>query len=355
MELGETKNSGKTIFLELADKLLADFPVRSREIIKKRFGFLDGKEQTLERIGRDYGVTRERVRQIISDVLKKIFKNREDANFKKAEEKIILAIDGKSGIIEEKEILKELASGQSSEARAVVFFAFCSEKIIVSEVDGLLKKSWALSKGLIDEVRGVEALARLVLEKEKRLLLDKELTEKILATKPNESQGKRPNLSEKSILRYLSLLVGVKKNKFDKWGLAGWKEISPKGTRERIYLVLKEKNRPLHFTGIASLIDEYKLGKRKAHPQTVHNELIKDERFVLIGRGMYALREWGYKEGTVRDILEDILKKSSKALSREEIIREVSRVRKVKEATIVINLNNKKSFVKAGNQYFLKK
>lgn len=355
MEMSEIKYNNKMSFLELANELLSDFPVRSQEIIKKRFGLLDGREQTLEKIGKEYGVTRERVRQIISDVLKKISKKQEDVNFKKAEEKIVLAINEKDGIIEEKEILKGLGSDNLPEAKAAIFFAYCSEKIIVSEKDDSLKKSWALSKEFVEQAKRIEAAARAALEKEKSLLSDKELAEKILAAKQGENPGKNPGLSEKSVLHYLGLLVGIKKNKFDKWGIVDWKEVSPKGTRERIHLVLKEKNRPLHFTEIAGLIDEYKLGKRKAHPQTVHNELIKDERFVLIGRGTYALREWGYKEGTVRDILEDILKKSPKALSREEIIAEVSRVRKVKEATIVINLNNNKSFVRAGNRYSLRR
>jgi DNA-directed RNA polymerase delta subunit len=134
-----------------------------------------------------------------------------------------------------------------------------------------------------------------------------------------------------------------------------WTEISPKGTREKVYLILKEGKKPLHFTQIAKLIDQYHLGKRKAHPQTVHNELIKDDRFILVGRGIYALAEWGYSKGTIKDVLTNILEKSSKSLSREELIKKVLEVRKVQKATILINLNNSKIFQKQKDFYSVKK
>ena len=131
-------------------------------------------------------------------------------------------------------------------------------------------------------------------------------------------------------------------------------EINPKGTRERIYLVMKEHKKPLHFTKIAKVIDDLGISKRKSHPQTVHNELIKDERFVLIGRGIYALREWGYSPGAVKDVLEDILRKSGQHMSKEEIMTEIMKFRKVKKTTVMINLNNNIKFVKHGNKYALK-
>jgi DNA-directed RNA polymerase delta subunit len=146
----------------------------------------------------------------------------------------------------------------------------------------------------------------------------------------------------------------IKQNVFGKWGLAKWKEISPKGTREKAYLVLKETGKPLHFRDIAKKIDAYHLNKKKTHFQTVHNELIKDNNFVLVGRGIYALVEWGYKKGTVKDVIESILKQSQEPLSREAILEKVLEVRKVKSSTIIINLNNYFSKSEEG-KYALKK
>jgi DNA-directed RNA polymerase delta subunit len=134
-----------------------------------------------------------------------------------------------------------------------------------------------------------------------------------------------------------------------------WTEISPKGTREKVYLVLKEHQKPLHFIEIAKTIDKFKLGKRKAHPQTVHNELIKDERFILIGRGIYALSEWGYFQGTIKEVIESILEKNKKPMDKNQIIEEVLKIRKVKKTTIMINLNNKNYFKREGEFYLIKK
>ena len=133
-----------------------------------------------------------------------------------------------------------------------------------------------------------------------------------------------------------------------------WAQVTPKGTKERVHLILKEHNRPMHFTEIAELIDRFQLGKRKAHPQTVHNELIKDERFVLIGRGIYVLREWGYFEGTIQDVIRTILMEKNKPLKKEEIIQEVLKIRQVKATTISINLNNSRVFKKLGGAYTVK-
>ena len=158
---------------------------------------------------------------------------------------------------------------------------------------------------------------------------------------------------------YLNLLAvakDIKQNVFGHWGLATWSDIKPRGTREKAYLVLKTNGQPLHFREIAKLIDEHGLHhkKRSSHPQTVHNELIKDKRFVLVGRGIYALSEWGYQKGTVKEVIEDILKKAKEPLTREEILQGVLKVRQVKKSTIVINLNTFFDRV-TKNTYSLKK
>jgi hypothetical protein len=96
------------------------------------------------------------------------------------------------------------------------------------------------------------------------------------------------------------------------------------------------------------------LSEKKVHPQTVHNELIRDKRFVLVGRGTYALREWGYEEGTVKDVILNLLKKAGGFLSREKIYEQVLEKRKVKKATIAVNLADRKFFEKKADGYQMK-
>ena len=110
----------------------------------------------------------------------------------------------------------------------------------------------------------------------------------------------------------------------------------------------------MHFSDIAEEIKTSNFKRKNVTIQAIHNELIKDSRFVLIGRGIYALSAWGYKKGTISDIITSILEKSDKALSREEIVKQVLKVRKVKETTILLNLQNKKLFKKIDkNSYTL--
>jgi len=340
-------NAEKLSFFDLADSLLSSESGRAQEIVKKRFGLTQKNPQTLEGIGKDHKITRERVRQIISDVLKRTSQKKNDPDFKRAENKIIFTIEDSNGIIEENKLLEKLSSGNNKEANAVSFFGALSDKIIIFEEKGVIKKSWLLNKDVLEKAQEVGKIAKEIFEKKKELLASDEIMEKIRLAKNS--------FSKEQILTFLSVLENIQKNKFGKWGVSTWKEINPKGTRERIYLILKEKGEPLHFTEIANLIDQYGLSKRKAHPQTVHNELIKDERFILVGRGIYALREWGYERGTIQEVLKDILNKSGGSMAKEEILAEVMKLRKVKKATVMINLNNSDIFEKNNNSYRIRK
>jgi hypothetical protein len=344
-------NDSKASFFDLANNLLSAESGRAQEIVKMRFGLEQEQPQTLEKIGRDHKITRERVRQIIGDVLKRLKQKKNDVNFKEAEDRVIFTIANNDGIMEENKLIDKLSGGDRKEANAVVFFRTLSGKVIVIEEKGEVKESWAVSGDVLVKVKDIRNIAKEIFVKEKKLLTDEEIIGKI----SQRLAEKKAIFSKEQILNYLAVLADVQKNKFAKWGIAGWKEINPKGTRERIYLILKEKREPLHFTEIAKFIDQHGLSKRKAHPQTVHNELIKDERFVLVGRGIYALKEWGYKRGTIQEVLHDILGKSQKSLTKEEILKEVMKLRKVKKATVMINLNNSKIFEKANNVYTLKK
>ena len=115
-------------------------------------------------------------------------------------------------------------------------------------------------------------------------------------------------------------------------------------TVDEYWDTLKREGKPLHFLKTAQSIGE-QITKRPVHAQTVHNELIKDNRFVLVGRGLYALNEWGYQPGIVRDVIKAVLAKHG-PLSKDELIKKVLQERHVKENTILINLQNKDHFQK---------
>jgi predicted Zn-ribbon and HTH transcriptional regulator len=335
------------VFSQALRDIVKDFSSRSQEIIFSRWGVFNSHSLTLEEIGKKYQITRERVRQVIREVLKKVREKRNDEIFTEIQEKVTLALTANGGIMGEKKLLFELGKGKQSEEAAVSFFLECFDEIIGHEIKGELSFAFSLSDFDLEKWRNVKNSAIAILKTQKKPLSVDELFTHMKADKAFD-------LSEDVFAHYLEISEEIKQNTFSKWGITKWKEISPKGTREKAYLVLKEAAKPLHFRDIAKKIDQYHLNKKKTHAQTVHNELIKDKNFVLVGRGIYALVEWGYKSGTVKDVIEEILKKKNGGLNREEILAKVLEIRHVKKSTIVINLNNYFVKSKAGT-YSIKK
>ncbi|MEK7176190.1 MAG: hypothetical protein AAB695_02330, partial [Patescibacteria group bacterium] len=122
-----------------------------------------------------------------------------------------------------------------------------------------------------------------------------------------------------------------------------------KGVRDYAYLAVKRHGEPMHFSEVAQAIGT--LFSKKAHIATTHNELIKDPRFVLVGRGLYALSEWGYMSGVVKDVIRKIIEKEG-PLTREKIVEKVLKERYVKENTILVNLQNSKYFKKDKDNHY---
>ena len=142
----------------------------------------------------------------------------------------------------------------------------------------------------------------------------------------------------------LASVAGPLSNLKDQWGLSKWPTVNPKNIRDKIYVILAENNTPMHFAEIATAIKDSDFKRKDVTKQAIHNELIKDKRFVLIGRGIYALDNWGFSKGTVADIIADVLQTAGEPLHRDEIVKRVFKSRQVKETTILLNLQSKSQF-----------
>jgi len=341
-------SNGNLFFSDSLKQIVSNFSPRAQEIIFSRYGVFGSHPMTLEEIGKKYHITRERVRQIIREVLKKVREKKNDPIFLQIEEKVVLALRANHGIIEEKKLLAVLGKENVNEKAAAGFFLECLDSVIGSEIKDELKFSYTTKDFNIERWKSIKNATVEILKEQKNPVHFDELFERVAKNQ------KELEFSKDSFAHHIEVSEEIRQNNFGKWGIVHWKEISQKGTREKAYLVLKESGEPLHFRDIAQKIDEFHLNKKKTHPQTVHNELIKDKNFVLIGRGIYALVEWGYEKGTVKDVIEDILKKSEHLLNREEVVAKVLEVRNVKKSTIVINLNNYFSKSKNGT-YSIKK
>lgn len=349
--IGKVRKEAETpfTFRKALEKLIQGVSVRSRDIIRARFGVSEKDPKTLEEIGKEYGITRERVRQIIRSVMKEVQSNKQDVLFAEAAAKIVSTLEAKSGIMEETELLETLGGSDFREAGSVRFFLECLPNVVVVKEDDEMERSYRLDTFRLEDWQRVKISAKQLLEKENRLFERQELIDALAFSLPEHAL---PG----TLMHFLAIAKEIQANVFGKWGLASWSDVQPKGTREKAYLVLKMSAKPLHFRDIAQLIDQHGLqkDKKKTHPQTVHNELIKDKRFVLVGRGTYALSEWGYRRGTVKEVVESILAESVQPMKRSDIIKKVLEVRKVKKSTIVINLNA--FFARVGkDEYVLKR
>ena len=335
----------KLNFINSVSGVLKSLNTRSQDVIFRRFGLKTGDIETLESIGKKYNITRERVRQIEETALRELRKNFESFNFKDRVLNIKAIVQSYGNVIREDFLFYEFSGAhQYNKANAaLVFLMTISSNFEEYPEDSKYFTIWTVKDPFyIDQakdtaekvIQGFKKHASVVPEAELAAFFNKFSKEAVD--------------DKKIILSYLSLSKNIGKNIFGEWGFAFWPEIKPKGIKDKAYLVLKRTAKPLHFADIASLINTHKFDSKKANFQTVHNELIKDKRFVLVGRGLYALSEWGYEAGTVKDVLVSILKKHG-PMPKEKVLAKTAEIRFVKPNTVLLNLQDKKLFKKTDN------
>jgi RNA polymerase primary sigma factor len=62
----------RRMLVHAVEEALAELSDREQEVVKMRFGLIDGQAKTLEEVVREFGVTRERIRQIEAKTLAKL-------------------------------------------------------------------------------------------------------------------------------------------------------------------------------------------------------------------------------------------------------------------------------------------
>lgn len=331
------------------NKLVENLSDRSKDIILSRFGVGKDDYETLEAIGQRYGITRERVRQIEADALKHIHSVSNEVVIKPIIATLSEFIKSHGGVMEEIELKKDFAlfhfetkpeASQKYEGAAMLFLSLGNFSRIKEDED--FWPRWAVDGASIKNQEGLVTHLTAQFKKEKKTAGFEEML--AWSKKYNSS------LTQDTISAYLTSAKNISKNAFGEWGVAGWAEVSPRGVRDKAYLVMKRAQKPMHFTQVAVEINKSGFSDRTALPQTVHNELIKDKRFVLVGRGLYALKDWGYETGTVKDVIKNILA-SSGPMDRENVVKAVLAKRMVKPSTIILNLNGFKK--KDDNRYYV--
>ena len=349
--MGSSINKGN--INKVVGQLLAALNTRNKDVISRRFGVKSGRKETLDAIGKSYGITRERVRQIEEVALKQLRSHIDSGFDKNLAPYLSLAkatLEDNGGTLREDNFFGRVfgdTSDKSSVAALTLILSLDNQMKHFNETDNL-HSFWSLSdKHADNSVKLANSLVNIFNKNEESVHEDGLFN--------FYKKASTASCNQDAFNASIDICKDVSKNIFGEVGLITWPNIKPRGVRDKAFLVLKKDGTPKHFRDITKLINITNFSSNKANVQTVHNELIKDKRFVLIGRGTYGLAQWGYKAGTVKDVLVDLLRSSSKPLAKAELVSQVLSHRMVKENTILLNLQDSKVFKKTENgSYTLK-
>jgi hypothetical protein len=217
------------------------------------------------------------------------------------------------------------------QARVAFLAQLCPELAVINEDDFFY---YSVGVREVRDEKAIKVAVTQIIEAIRKLGEPKPIEEIAQASKITDVQEAEALASTSKQLASLN----------SRWGLIKWPMVNPKNIRDKIYVILKEHGKHMHFNEIAAAIKDSDFKRKDVTTQAIHNELIKDKRFVLIGRGIYALKEWGYQKGTVADIITEVLRDAGEPLHRDEIVKRVLKSRFVKETTILLNLQGKPQF-----------
>lgn len=327
-------------------RLLGALVPRAKDVITRRYGLGDSSNpMTLEAIGGEYGITRERVRQIENHALDTMRNSEAYKAEKEAFESLSSLLDTLGGLVAEDDLLNHISPDVSIQNH-IQFMLTVGDSFAQEKEDESYRRRWYVDRDLSKKIHvSLKSLYENLSDED--LIPESEIINKLLDEVEDLNERYK---NEEIAKRWLGVCKGVACNPLGEWGKADSPNVRTKGMRDYAYLAIKRHGSPMHFTEVAKAIGT--LFSKKAHVATTHNELIKDERFVLVGRGLYALKEWGYNAGVVKDVIREILKKGP--LTRNEIISKVKKERYVKDNTIVVNLQDTKTFKrKSDGKYIL--
>ncbi len=324
---------------QVTKRLLSNLQDRAYDIIVNRYGLSDSADsKTLEAIGKKYGITRERVRQIENAALAAI---RKSVTFK-TEHKIFSELkdllESSGSLVHEDDFLSYISKDKAVQNH-IRFYLVLGDQFTKIKEDDHFSARWTVDEDLSEAVHeALHGVYRSLDDKE--LLSENDLVSRFLKELKDVADQYK---NEEVARRWLKISKKIAKNPLGEWGPSESQNIKTRGIKDYAFLMMRKHGSPMHFREVAKAIQDT-FGK-KTHVATTHNELIKDSRFVLVGRGYYALSEWGYKPGIVRDVIKDILVKEG-PMTKEEVIDRVLKERFLKKNTILVNLQNAKYFKK---------
>jgi hypothetical protein len=327
---------------QVTKRITAHLQDRASDVVMNRFGLTaDAERKTLEEIGKKYNITRERVRQIEDVALNSIKKSELYKQEQAVFDELKQLIHSLGSVVAEKDFLSHVSNDKATQNH-IHFYLVLGDAFKKHREDDHFHPRWSIDDEIATSVH--DSLKKLYATlKDEDLVPETEMIKKFFDHMKDVSELYK---NEEIARRWLSMSKNISKNPLGEWGKATSPNIHTRGVKDYAFLVMRKHGSPMHFREVADAIT--KTFGKKTHYATCHNELIKDKRFVLVGRGMYALADWGYKTGIARDVIKDILKREG-PLSKEDIVEKVMKERYFKKNTILVNIQNPKYFKKNKN------
>lgn len=324
-------------------RLLGLLTDKEQDIIERRFPLGDYPRETLDKIGRSYSITRERVRQIEAVAIKKLARISMDPSMRQIHDLAynILVEHGKimSEDLLVSEMLKHIPSTEERDANSMKLAMRVSDKLIKQEKNQFFCHFWRTKDLELSEIRGAIKNIRNTMEKRKEPLSVEEL---VMAV---------PRSSQEMVNSLLHIGLDFLHTE-GKWGLKSWRFINPRSIKDKILISLQKVGKPLHFTDIIKHVLNDFSSKKKVTSQAIHNELIRHREFVLVGRGLYGLSDWGLVSGTVCDVIKTVMLEYGEPMKRQDIIDAVLKKRDIRLGTISLNLQKYPFFKRVGRAVY---
>lgn len=332
------------------DDLFLVLTAKEKEVTVKRFALDNGDRWTLERIGKKFGVTRERIRQIEKIALSKLRRTAQNTKLRLVYEVSLKILNQHGGLMIEDGLVRDLIQAlkvtgpaDANILRLTLTLQPDLEKVLRTDRN---ETYYHLRNITEKDIQMAIRKAYHVLEKKGDVVPEGKLLSDLALMLAQEDFHVTPEF----MLSAISTDPRFKKMEGG-YGLMSWRHVNPKSIRDKAFIILKKVQKPLHFTEIADRIRAAAFDQKNVTMQAVHNELIRYEQFVLVGRGLYGLKEWGYTQGNVSEIIENLLAKKS-PLSKNDITTGVLRQRMVKKGTISLNLQKNPHFVRVGRALY---
>ena len=347
------KIDDKQLNVDLSCTNLADIlqycKAKEQLILIKKFGLQTGKEMPLQQIGMEFGMTRERARQIEKQALmrfRRLFVGNEKYLKIISEAEKILVTNG--GVMPEDTLIEKLVS------KWVFKFSGQELKLVLRSDYNLtyLSRNKILNKSFYVDTLYEDLLTNIALATLKHFEKTNtyESVYDFIDILKKDFGKKNPDITYLQDNQfYLNLLKIVKNiSMFDgKIGLSTFTSVNPKTIKSKLLYVFRIHGKPLHYQDAAAMVTEYFPGKA-VKITTAHNELVKsNDVFVNVWLWLYSLKERWVIGGTVLEILTRILKKAARPMSTKEIMQNILKEKMIAPNTVLLNLHKHKDvFVK---------